>query len=412
MQNSTFLDVNDLRLEIAILQENINSQKSGTYKFKIPAIITTNNVSTIYTRANNLANKNALKSTATMTQFDDCIDLYVPLEHIVFYNGDIVPAGTKFIVGFVGGNVNDAKIISRYYDDSVEFTSIFDNNDHNTNDEVASGGTIGSNYSMKLMSNIGTILRENKINCEISCTIYNNTKDITSEISKDLFIWTRQSADTEADNKWNTDHQYQIGSKLNVTYDDIGDNKQAIFFCSVTINKDITVDNHIEIAIITDQISIKQIQYQYGISSDINTPPDEWSFEIPADEDGKAIWIRDFVTLTDGVTYTMNERIYSNLINANGNTYGLYIETPMGLNLTSTGLPLIAHLYENSVEVTDLWDDSCFQWTRQSPDTYGDIYWNDAHKESSKTLTLYSTDIKVSATFQCKFETEIVSVVS
>ena len=40
--------------------------------------------------------------------------LKVPKEYTYFYEGDVMPAGTKFIVAFIGGNINDIKIIGRY----------------------------------------------------------------------------------------------------------------------------------------------------------------------------------------------------------------------------------------------------------------------------------------------------------
>ena len=106
------------RTEIAILQEDINSQSPGIHKFKIPILSTEDTVGTVYTPMNNRANKNILKSTVAKTVFDNTINLRVPKEHTVFYGADIIPKGTRFIVTFVGGNVNDIKIIGRY--DNIE----------------------------------------------------------------------------------------------------------------------------------------------------------------------------------------------------------------------------------------------------------------------------------------------------
>ena len=106
------------RTEIAILQEDINSQSPGIHKFKIPILSTEDTVGTVYTPMNNRANKNILKSTVAKTVFDNTINLRVPKEYTVFYGADIIPKGTRFIVTFVGGNVNDIKIIGRY--DNIE----------------------------------------------------------------------------------------------------------------------------------------------------------------------------------------------------------------------------------------------------------------------------------------------------
>lgn len=93
-------------------------------------------------------------------------------------------------------------------------------------------------------------------------------------------------------------------------------------------------------------------------------------------------------------------------------TYTLYIEMPQGNAITPSGIQMIAHLFKNSVEVTDDWDDSYFIWTRQSSDSYGDIYWNENHSTGTKILTITGNDLAVRASFQCKWETEQLTVVS
>lgn len=108
-----------LRMEIAILQEDINSQNPGVAKFKIPVLVPSINNETIYTNGKNIINKNRI-GTASLgyTNVTDILTLKVPKEYTVFYGADIVPKGTRFIVAFIGGNINDIKIISRY--DSLE----------------------------------------------------------------------------------------------------------------------------------------------------------------------------------------------------------------------------------------------------------------------------------------------------
>lgn len=105
--NLNELDINGLRTEIAILQEDI--EKKETYaKFTIPAIMTNNIVSHI---SSSSGNKN---TNGYIINIEDTILLKIPLEYIYFYDGDIIPKGTKFIVVFIGGNINDIKIIGRY----------------------------------------------------------------------------------------------------------------------------------------------------------------------------------------------------------------------------------------------------------------------------------------------------------
>ena len=112
--NQTYLDQDNLRLEVAILQENIKSQDPGEANFKIPAIMTGEKIGTVYTPTKNSANKKIYKGTTTKTTFDDEITLKIPLEYTAFFGKRIVPKGTKFIVAFIGGDINNIRIVGRY----------------------------------------------------------------------------------------------------------------------------------------------------------------------------------------------------------------------------------------------------------------------------------------------------------
>ena len=103
-----------LRTEIAILQEDVDAKNPSIHKFSIPALITNNNVNKLYTPTPNIVNKNILKSNTAVTTFDSTIDLRLPKEYTAYSDSDIIPKGTKFIVCFVGGNINDIRIIGRY----------------------------------------------------------------------------------------------------------------------------------------------------------------------------------------------------------------------------------------------------------------------------------------------------------
>lgn len=103
-----------LRTEIAVLQEDVDANNPSIHKFTIPALITNNTVSKIYTPTPNIINKSILKSNTAVTSFDSTIDLVLPKEYTIFSKSDIIPKGTRFIVCFVGGNINDIKIIGRY----------------------------------------------------------------------------------------------------------------------------------------------------------------------------------------------------------------------------------------------------------------------------------------------------------
>ena len=111
---STSINVADkerLRLEIAILQEDVKASNPGTAKFKIP-IIMTDMVIGQTVISNTILSKSNLRNTSV--NISNTVDLFIPTEYTYFYGTDIVPKGTRFIVAFIGGNVNDIKIIGRY----------------------------------------------------------------------------------------------------------------------------------------------------------------------------------------------------------------------------------------------------------------------------------------------------------
>ena len=110
-------------------------------------------------------------------------------------------------------------------------------------------------------------------------------------------------------------------------------------------------------------------------------------------------------SVSDDVT-KLNQKIDESV------SYTLYIESPYGGKVTPSGINLIAHLFKNSIEVTDEWDDKYFIWTRHSSDSDGDLNWNNSHKIGTKILYITTNDVYKDATFQCKFETEDISVTS
>ena len=91
--------------------------------------------------------------------------------------------------------------------------------------------------------------------------------------------------------------------------------------------------------------------------------------------------------LESNIPYTMN--IYS----SNGTIFG------RGLIDTY----LTPNLYLGQTEVTANYPDSQFIWTRQSTDTDGDHYWNEAHKNGTKSLHITNADVFIGASFTCSF---------
>ena len=86
----------DLRLEIAVLQHDIdafNMKTSGQVaSFYIPAVVAA-------------ADGSRPKK--------DSLRLYVPFEYTFTYGEDIIPKGVEFLVAFIGGDVNNGRIIAR-----------------------------------------------------------------------------------------------------------------------------------------------------------------------------------------------------------------------------------------------------------------------------------------------------------
>ena len=104
-----------LRLEIAILEEDISATNPKTASFTIPALMTEQYKGKKYVNNYNVINKNktGTPSISTIT-IDNTIKLQVPKEYTKWYGSIIIPKGTKFIVAFVGGNINSMRIIGRY----------------------------------------------------------------------------------------------------------------------------------------------------------------------------------------------------------------------------------------------------------------------------------------------------------
>lgn len=86
--------------------------------------------------------------------------------------------------------------------------------------------------------------------------VYSWGDDITADVSANNFIWTRNSGESEGDERWNQEHT--TGAKhITVTTDDV--DSQAIFRCTVThegltFAEDITVLNATDLDEITDNI--------------------------------------------------------------------------------------------------------------------------------------------------------------
>lgn len=110
------LDQDNLRIEIAILQEPIDAFYPDTGKFRIPALMTEDNVSKVNTNNANIANRRNGNIGSSSVNIDNYIELKVPFECTYTYGAAEIPAETKFLVSLVAGNDNDIRIIARYTD--------------------------------------------------------------------------------------------------------------------------------------------------------------------------------------------------------------------------------------------------------------------------------------------------------
>ena len=109
------LNIDHLRIEIAYLQEEIlSSDPPKRAKFKIPVIMTEDRVTSLKTSNKNILNRSNGNISGSPINLDNTIELEVPLEYTFFYAAEKIPKETRFLVTFVGGNVNDIKIIGRY----------------------------------------------------------------------------------------------------------------------------------------------------------------------------------------------------------------------------------------------------------------------------------------------------------
>lgn len=103
-----------LRIEIAILQEELDAFVPKTAKFRIPCLMTENIVSNYSTSGANIVNRRNGNLGASTVSVNNTVELYVPYEFTFAYGDRTIPKDTKFIIAFIGANINDAKVIGRY----------------------------------------------------------------------------------------------------------------------------------------------------------------------------------------------------------------------------------------------------------------------------------------------------------
>ncbi len=101
----------------AILYETIDKYEAPNIKhpFYIKALVPLESEvgRTISVQRNNIINKDlTMLATETMTS-EITLDLIIPKYLVMDYSDKYIPKGTKFIVCFIGGNINNCQLIGR-----------------------------------------------------------------------------------------------------------------------------------------------------------------------------------------------------------------------------------------------------------------------------------------------------------
>ena len=100
-KKESYIETDNLRLEIAVLKEEIKAFIPSIGKFTVPSLM--------------MQSQMQGSSSSNSGGNDDMyVEIYVPYEYTFAWGDENVPAGTRFIVGSIGANLNDMKIVGRY----------------------------------------------------------------------------------------------------------------------------------------------------------------------------------------------------------------------------------------------------------------------------------------------------------
>lgn len=132
---------------------------------------------------------------------------------------------------------------------------------------------------------------------------------------------------------------------------------------------------------------------------------------VEKDADGK-IHVSDVVVNGQGINASFTT-IENSMSDMQTQIDGIKTSTPYTMNIFSSNgtifrpgminTTLIPSLYLGQSDVTDMYDETHFVWTRQSSDSDGDHYWNAAHTNGIKNLHITSDDVLGGASFTCSF---------
>lgn len=120
MESFNSLNQDYLRLEIATLVNDVPLKSKTVGKFKINALVQKYANDKRTSRTNNIYNKNVSSGTIDSK---DSIDITIPIYMRMFFNNTkTIPKGTRFIVSFIGANINDAHIVGLYDEEAYNHT--------------------------------------------------------------------------------------------------------------------------------------------------------------------------------------------------------------------------------------------------------------------------------------------------
>lgn len=176
----------------------------------------------------------------------------------------------------------------------------------------------------------------------------------------------------------------------------IKDDKGATIMTSQGITKDAIADGLIVNNMLGDK-SVSKDKLNFPIV-EANA---QGGVDITQIYDGKGgLWGVEYTTFKESVNSTLDD--WDTKMDEMG--YEIFMTTSAGRTL-GRGINetvATAHLTKDGQDVTDEWDESHFAWKRESRDTSGDSYWNEAHK-GKKQITITRDDIYFGAAIKLLF---------
>ena len=190
----------------------------------------------------------------------------------------------------------------------------------------------------------------------------------------------------------------QLGEDKNGNYGlIISDSKGSVLLDSEGLHEGIVPNNFIR----TDMIKDGSITNDKVDTTNIR----EWT-----DKDGNKIFDVGKLYFGDDKFEVSYSTMLSTVNELQGqvsdiNPYELQLSTVGGrvLNRAVSSITAYVHLFREGVDVTSLFEDSCFIWTRESSDSAGDQYWNEQHSAGEKSIIITRDDVLYGASFNCNF---------